>query len=206
MRVGSIIILLAWAGSLLNAPPLNAQDTPSGSAPAADLLDPKSSPVTGSLKVCLRLEDETPFVGSAAVRVLPVGGSELLGFPAGATGEFLFSGVGSGRYLIAISAPGFEEVQMNTQLEMGQRLKSLFVPMKPKSAAAEKPKTQVTELKPDALPDAVYAGNEVLSASAGPMPGAKASKTGDALPSVDDPPEPKTKGERDFWNPHELQE
>jgi hypothetical protein len=194
------------ARGLTFGPALNAQDPPITSTSGATLLDPKSVPVTGSLKVCLRLEDETPFVGSAVVRVLPFEGSELLGFPAGAIGEFLFSGVSSGKYLIAIGAPGFEEIRLVTQLDMGQRLKSLFVPMKPKSAASEKPKIQVTPLTPGALPEAVHAGNEVLSGSASPLPEAKGDKTSEAPPAGEAPPEPRAKGERDFWNPHELQE
>jgi hypothetical protein len=84
-------------------------------------------------------------MGTAAVRVIPEQGNELLGFPLEAAGEFIFSGIDAGKYVIVIGAPGFQDLQISTQLEGGPRQKSLFVPMRQSSASAIQ--TSLMELK-----------------------------------------------------------
>ena len=111
---------------LFLAPNLFAQ-----TSPASRLLDSKSAPVTSTLKIVLRLEDESPFLGSATVRVTPEEGNELLGMPADAAGEFLFSGVAPGKYVAFVGAPGFAALSLNFKIDDGPRQKSLFIPMKP---------------------------------------------------------------------------
>src|SRR5262245_66647575 len=78
---------------------------PAQTSPASAWLDSTSAAPAATLKICLRLEDESPFLGPASVRVTPEQGNELLGMPAGAPGEFLFSGVTSGKYVAVVGAP-----------------------------------------------------------------------------------------------------
>src|SRR6476620_11319827 len=88
---------IAFAAHLLaTAANLSAQTS------SAALLNSKSELPAATLKVCLRLEDATPCLGPATVRVTPEEGNELLGMSADAPGEFLFSGVTSGKYIAVV--------------------------------------------------------------------------------------------------------
>jgi hypothetical protein len=135
------------------------------------------------LKIALRLPDEMAFVGQATVRVLPDHGDELLGIPAEERGEFLFSGVRSGKYLVFVSAPGYQPMNFSTQIESGPRQKTLFVPMNPKAGEPPELPIETSEQPP---------------AAAASRAEATAPKEALAVPLV-------STG-RDFWNPHELRE
>src|SRR5215468_1633572 len=111
------------AVSLLAAANLSAQ-----TSPAAALLDTNPPVGQATLKICLRLDDETPFLGAAMVRVAPDQGNELLGMPADGPGEYLFSGVTSGQYAAMVSAPGYAPLTVSFKIADGPRQKSLFVP------------------------------------------------------------------------------
>jgi len=191
---------------------------------ASALLDPKSSPsapAMATLRVCLRLEDETPFTGFASVRVIPDAGQELLGIPAEKDGEFMFSGVTSGTYTIEIQAPGFQGLSLTTHIDDGPRLKTLFVPMRQRLAAAEPgkqntvAKVTATEVpKAETKSEVKEESNEgaggdappaaaLLAASVAAAAGAAARESmAPAGPS----PAPKANGELDYWNPHELEQ
>jgi hypothetical protein len=166
-------------------------------SPAAALLD--SKPVSGSaiLKVCLRLEDESPFLGQATVRVSSEEGNELLGMSAEAPGEYTFSGVSSGKYVAVVGAPGYTVLKVNFKIGEGPRQKSLYVPMKPKLSASPQD-------EPESL---------VLMASAPAEPSKAAPSAADVVPansfaaSTEPLPAPSTtpSGGRDFWNPNELE-
>src|SRR5215471_21065984 len=112
-------------------------------ASTAALLDSSTPAPSATLKVCLRLEDQTPFLGAATVRVLPTQGNELLGMPADAPGEFLFSGVSSGNYNAVVSAPGYTALSLSFKIDQGPRQKSLFVPMKPRLSSASEERIEV---------------------------------------------------------------
>jgi hypothetical protein len=141
--------------------------------------NPLPSVAEGSLKVSLRLEDESPFVGAADVRLLPSEGYELLGIETGTEGDTLFTGLAAGDYTVEAFAPGYLVVNVKTQIEAGRRQRTLYVVMKPRPV-------KVTELavpgeKP-ALVDTPAGANALVAASE------SAAASG-----------------RDFWMDHELE-
>jgi hypothetical protein len=89
-----------------------------------------------SLKICLRLQDDSPFIGSASVHVVPSQGYEATGAPTEADGEMIFTNLAPGSYMVEASAPGFLMVRQNIQIEAGHHLQTLFVIMKPKPLPA----------------------------------------------------------------------
>src|SRR5262249_55313570 len=109
--------------------------SPSAPEPTSAAPDPQAGPVvpTGlaELKVCLRMEDNSSFVGSANVRVMPNEGYEVLGVPTGLAGETLFEGVAPGTYTVEASAPGFLGVRKQTQVDASATLRTVFLMMKP---------------------------------------------------------------------------
>jgi hypothetical protein len=164
---------------LLLAPVFLPTVTSAQSSPAANFVDSKSAePAMASLKICLRLPDESAFLGSATVRVLPEQGDELLGMATDAPGEFLFSGVTSGVYQIFIAAAGFQTLGLQTKIDGGHRVKSLFVPMKPAMAttvASTRTPTVTAPSAPTAAPAAATSGGssvELRFDTADPSPSA----------------------------------
>src|SRR5262249_9016472 len=124
MGLSRIVLPLVLAARLF----VLAATLPAQTAPGPALLESKSAGPLATLKICLRLEDESPFLGPAIVRVSPEEGNELLGMPAGAPGEFLFSGVTSGKYVAVVGAPGYTVLTLNFKIDDGPRQKSLFIP------------------------------------------------------------------------------
>jgi hypothetical protein len=106
------------------------QDFKENLLPAAHL-----NPGKASLKICLRLEDESPFLGSATVVAIPEHGNDVDGTPNESGDEALFSGLGSGTYRVEAKAPGFVTAQLETRIESGNGQRTLFVVMKPKPIA-----------------------------------------------------------------------
>ena len=167
-------------------------------SPAAALLDSKPAPGSAILKVCLRLEDESPFLGQATVRVSSEEGSELLGMSAEAPGEYMFSGVSSGSYVAVVGAPGYTVLTVSFKIGEGPRQKSLYVPMKPKLSASSQDAPESLLLMTSApgepskaAPSAADVPANSFAASAEPEPAAA--------------PSPTPSGSRDFWNPDELE-
>jgi hypothetical protein len=186
---------------------LAATNVPAQTSPAAALLD--SNPAVGqaTLKICLRLEDETPFLGAAMVRLASEQGSELLGMPADGPGEYLFSGVTSGQYAAMVSAPGYTLLTVSFKIADGPRQKSLFVPMKPRLSAASEDRI---DLRPQPAPADVAAQNVASPADADsapdPAPAKDMSRASSLLPAREVLPSPTANTGRDFWAPHELEE
>jgi hypothetical protein len=149
--------------------------------PVAPLIFPSTNPPAdaekASLKVRLRLEDDSPFLAAAMVSLLPDDGYGIIGTPAETEGETRFPGVRPGKYVVEASAPGYLTVRQSMQIEAGHRERILYVVMKPIPAAqgAEKKPAEATTLS----------AAESLSAAA-------------ARPAVN--------GARDFWKAHELEE
>lgn len=208
MGAPRVLLFLVVAGQfLLSAGGLSAQ-SPAG---ASALLNSKPALATSTLKIVLRLEDETPFLGSATVRVMPEAGDELLGMSAEAPGEFLFSGVSSGKYVAYVGAPGFAEFSLNFKIDDGPRQKSLFIPMKPKlnslgprstSQGFEPILVEPVSGGPAASPaekSAVSSGSDEPAESAEPFEPA-------ASPGPPSAPAAVAAAGRDFWQPHELEE
>ncbi len=83
------------------------------------------SQADASLKVRLRLEDESPFLGAARVSLLPDDGYEVIGAPTGTEGETQFSVMLPGKYIVETSAPGYLTVRRSMQIEAGYRQRIL---------------------------------------------------------------------------------
>lgn len=120
-------MLLAISAAVLAAPQ-NAKDDSQAS--------PSAQTLSADLKVCVRTQEDSPFSGFASVHVTPSEGPELLGAPSGSAGETIFADVAAGTYTIEASAPGFEAVRMQTKIETGGGVQTVFVIMKPKTVSA----------------------------------------------------------------------
>ena len=133
-----------------------------------------------TLKVRLRLEDESPFLGAANVSLLPDDGYEIIGTPTGTDGETEFSGVPPGKYIMETGAPGYLTVRRSMQIEAGHRQRILYVVMKPRPVAQGAEKKQAETTTAATLP----AGGNTFVAAA----------------------KPAVNGARDFWMVHELEQ
>ena len=98
----------------------------------------QASSGANSLRIRLRLPDESPFAGSASVRVMPNEGYEVAGRTE-ADGEMLFTDVPPGIYIMEASAPGFLNVRQKIQIQPHQGLLTRFVVMKPKPFDVQAP-------------------------------------------------------------------
>src|SRR5437016_13143209 len=84
-------LLVPFAAYLLIGPARSSR-TATQEPAASALAEPTKKAETGSLKVCLRLEDETAFSGVADVRVIPDEGYEVVGEPGETPREGVFDG------------------------------------------------------------------------------------------------------------------
>ncbi|HSC45991.1 MAG TPA: carboxypeptidase-like regulatory domain-containing protein [Candidatus Acidoferrum sp.] len=200
---------------------LAAQTTAAQSAPAPAMLDPNAPVGMATLKVCLRLEDESPFLGAALVRVIPDQGNELLGINGDGQGEYLFSGITSGKYTVEVTSPGFRGLQMITQIDGGPRQKTLFVPMLQDGvtidllARSDQPAPSQPKLVTEPSPETAGGenGRALLSKSSA------ATAAGHTAPAADSEPDPAGGGAEpppapalakpnagpDFWEPHLIE-
>lgn len=134
-----------------------------------------------SLKICLRLQDETPFLGIASVHVLPDEGYEIPGIVSSTPGDFVFSDVQPGEYIVEVAAPGYLALRLKTRVDSGHRYKTFFVVMKPNMSSRDSLKLEKT-------------GLTVAPANNQPLLG---STNTSVL---------ETSQTRDFWSPHELED
>jgi len=132
------------------------------------------------------------------VRVAPEEGNELLGMAADAPGEYLFSGITSGKYAAIVSAPGYTVLTLNFKIDEGPREKSIFVPMKPRLAAEPVQNLQLTVSGASSEEPRVPEGTPTAAAD-------DASATPSAAPDPE-PESPVSSTGRNFWAPHELQQ
>jgi Tetratricopeptide repeat len=108
---------------------------------------------SAEIRVCLRMEDDSSFVGSANVRLMPAQGYEVVGVPAGAAGETLFEGLAPGTYTVEASAPGFSGVRKQTQIDANATVRTVFLTMKPRPTPA--PSASTSTPAPTVTPAAI---------------------------------------------------
>lgn len=144
-RVSVLIFSLAlsFSSASLAAP----QSSQGNSAP-----DAAKESGLASLKICLRLADESPFGGSADLRVHSSAGTEIHGTTdPDLEGETLFQNLAVGTYTVEAEAPGFAALKQTVEIESGKRTQTLFLILKPDaSLAAAKPASAVS---PSAVPE-----------------------------------------------------
>jgi hypothetical protein len=109
---------------------------------------------TASLKISLRLLDDSPFSGSASIRIMPSEGYEVSGSPTESEGEMVFPDMQPGAYTMEVSASGFLTVRQKVRIEPGHRNETLFVIMKPKPLPVRIQGVSPTPPVSDAVPEA----------------------------------------------------
>jgi len=109
---------------------------------------PHSAAQTSSLKICLRLEDGTPFSGVASLHIYGNDSREAVGTSTEKDGETLFSDLSPGSYLVEASAPGFVAIKQKVDVAAGQSLVILYLTLKP-GISATTPETQARPDGPD---------------------------------------------------------
>jgi hypothetical protein len=144
------VALLLFVAAALAVPRQNP--APNSSAPRSDSAS-KLPPGTASLRISLRLEDESPFKGFANVHVFPNEGYEVVGTPTASDGEILFEHMQPGTYTVEAVAPGFLKVRLSTTIDAPQQQRTLFVIMLPKLLPAAIPAASTsTSVAPSATP------------------------------------------------------
>jgi cytochrome c-type biogenesis protein CcmH/NrfG len=88
---------------------------------------------TGTLRIYLRMDDDSPFIGLASVHVAFADGREILG-STGADGEFSFASLPPGNYNVEVNAPGFVAILRRVEVDAGSQTKTAFLIMKPQVA------------------------------------------------------------------------
>jgi hypothetical protein len=86
-----------------------------------------------SLKISLRLSDDSAFSGLASLHVANSEGAEVAGKATEPEGDTLFSDLAPGAYSIEATAPGFASVKQSVEIKPGHGLKTIFLVMKPES-------------------------------------------------------------------------
>jgi hypothetical protein len=127
---------------------LKANSPPPQSNPSTgQTTNPTTSATGAKLRVRLRLEDNSQFLGTAEISLLPSEGYEVAGSPSETDGDTLFTGLAAGKYTLEAKAPGFLSLRMNTVIEASQRERILYLVMKPRPMT-RKVETASTEPAP----------------------------------------------------------
>lgn len=138
-----------------------------------------------SLRICLRLEDETLFLGRATVQLKREDAEAITGTLPELQGELQFLHLKPGKYTVEVTAIGYQSAPVTTEIETGLRQRLLYVVMRSKALH------ESTEKIPE--PTKQEAAQE---APAKPPEGASA-----LLPA----PKPNAGPARNYWMPHELE-
>jgi hypothetical protein len=136
-----------------------------------------------SLRICLKLEDETPFLGAVNLHVSRGEGRELPDELTDSNGEAMFEGITTGTYTVEASSPGFVAAHLDVPMqdEFGQKTVIVIMKAKPVESIA---KTAPVEPQEQADITAQQQKLAMFSAGIKSMPG----------------------GKRDYWSAHELEE
>ncbi|MGA8221786.1 MAG: carboxypeptidase-like regulatory domain-containing protein [Candidatus Acidiferrales bacterium] len=138
------ITLLALSFVLVTPPHTRAQNASKG------ILSSQSG--TASLKVRMRLEDDTPFTGATNLTVATPQGASLTGASTETEGEMLYSHLQPGIYIVEADAPGFAPVKQTIEVESGHSLATVFLVLKPAATpAAPKPSSPPDIARPSAV-------------------------------------------------------
>jgi hypothetical protein len=152
MRQAKALLFFAAAHALFMAVgAANARQEPSNNP--SEQQNIKAAEAT--LRICLRLEDETLFLGRASVRLTMNEGPAVAVQIPELQGEIRFSEVKAGKYEVEVDALGYEAAPASTEIDAGVRQRTLYVVMKPKTlhVGAEKGPTEAKEEPPAKAPE-----------------------------------------------------
>ncbi len=90
-----------------------------------------SNPNSTSLKISLRLPDDSAFSGLANLHVANSEGAEVVGKLTEFEGDILFSDLAADTYSVEATAPGFVSVKQSVEIKPGHGLETIFLVMKP---------------------------------------------------------------------------
>src|SRR5262249_3571583 len=129
----------------------------------------------------------------------------LLGMPADVPGEFLFSGVTSGKYVAVVGAPGYTALSLSFKIDDGPRQKSLFIPMKPKlDSAAQNTVVSLIPAPPTTMPPSSGPVATPVSRAPESDSSEESSIVSGANALLPAPSEVPASG-RNLWEPNELE-
>jgi hypothetical protein len=117
--------------ALLVCPALPAQQNSKDSSAAQHA----SNPTSASLKICLRLPDDSAFSGWSNLRVADGQKSEVAGKTTASEGETVFPNLTPGIYSVDAAAPGFVSVKQTVEVRLGHGLQTMFLVMRPDTSA-----------------------------------------------------------------------
>ena len=140
------LVTAVFVSLLCIATESSARQSPSLNSPT-----PPSADRSTSLRICLRLQGESAFVGPASVRLIPNEGYEVSGTTE-ENGETLFSEIPPGSYTMEASAPGFLTVRQIIRVQETNRSLSRFVIMKPRPFQAHRPQKPLSTPTADREP------------------------------------------------------
>jgi len=153
-----------------------------------------------TLKVCLRLEDQSPFLGAARILVLPESGYELLG-ARDDQGEVIFYAVPPGAYTLNVTAAPFSPVRLRLQIEPG-REKTIVVLMKRQASGTQESKAQLQQEQPTPQEDKPEAKKKNPAESVEPVTEAiLETKMQPVTPVSETTPIEAPKPEKEVWKP-----
>jgi hypothetical protein len=123
---------------------------PQSNLSAGPTINSTASATGAKLRVRLRLEDNSQFLGAAEISLIPSEGYEVAGSPSETDGDTLFTGLTAGKYTLEAKAPGFLSLRMNTVIEASQRERIVYLVMKPRPMArkVEKAKEEAAPAEP----------------------------------------------------------
>jgi hypothetical protein len=123
-QIASSVIATLFAVSLCTA--LLAQQAPKEKAGQHS-----SNPNSTSLKISLRLADDSAFSGLANLHIANSEGAEVFGKATESEGDTVFSDLAAGTYSVEATAPGFVSVKQSVEIKPGHGLETIFLVMKP---------------------------------------------------------------------------
>ena len=128
----SALSILVWAEARESA---RAQQNarPGQTAGATQTADDNPA---SSIEVRVRLEDNSPYRGSASIRLIPADGPPITDYVAGADGAAVFSNILPDEYTVEVSAPGFGTVWRPIRLRFLQEHLIVRVVITPKSPSS----------------------------------------------------------------------
>ncbi|MDE3110160.1 MAG: hypothetical protein KGL02_09485, partial [Acidobacteriota bacterium] len=137
------------------------QAAPMPSVRAPQETDSRPNPVPpplATLKLFLRMPDDSPFLGVASIRVTPAKGSAIEKDVTATPGDVTFANLPPGSYSIETDAPGFLTIRRETEIAPGVGTRSIYLLMNPEVSSVGTALETSFSNSADALNDSSQAG------------------------------------------------